>query len=269
MPGELCLGITREIIASGQEVHKELGPGLDEFDYQDSMVEELTSRSLSVVPQAALVLKHRGTRVDEFRCDLLVEDRVIVELKVLDKRFASEHISQVLCYLKRWDLRVGQLLNFGLQKFYNRRVLYDPIVASFRLKGPWQKLRGRVNSELLGEINDAIRRVTEQHGVGYRDSTYKSLLKVELGHRGVTMRTGVAPIRYKGKPIRKRRELNAFVVDGQLLLMVRALHEDTSASDVARALGYMRHLGLGGGIIALFSPKEVILRAVCPSHRPS
>jgi len=266
VPQNLHEAITREIIGSGFDVHNELGPGLDELDYQDSMLAELSSRGLNAISQAALVLKHRGVRVDEFRCDLLVENKVVVELKVLDKRFAPEHLSQTLCYLKRWNLGVGQLMNFGLQSFYNKRVLYDPVVAALRFEGPWQRLTARAGREVVETLTDAIGLIAQQHGVGYRDTTYKSLLRTELSHRGVPVQTGVAPIWYKGKPIRKTRELNAFVVDGRLLLMILALYADTSATDLARALGYMRHLRLEAGVIVLFSPKEIILRAVCPAR---
>ena len=67
MQDGLHADITHEIIGSGFAVFNELGPGLDESDYRKSMVEELNARELRVKPEAALVLTHRGKKVDEFR----------------------------------------------------------------------------------------------------------------------------------------------------------------------------------------------------------
>jgi len=101
------------VIESALEVHRELGPGLYEIVYETALAYELTQRGLSVERQVAVPLEYKGIRFDEgFRADIIVERRVLLELKSLEQ-IAKVHHKQVFTYLKLLDLRLGYLLNFG------------------------------------------------------------------------------------------------------------------------------------------------------------
>jgi len=94
-------------------IHKGLGPGLLESVYQKILVYELRKRGLRVEEEVPIAVRWDEIEMDlGFRADLIVEGKVIVELKSVEKT-ASVHRKQVLTYLKVSGLRVGLLINFG------------------------------------------------------------------------------------------------------------------------------------------------------------
>ena len=105
--------ITGEIVASAYQLHTELGPGLLESVYETVLGSMLERRGFEVERQKALAFEFDGIRFEEgFRVDLLVDRRVLVELKSVEK-LSPVHAKQVLTYLRLLDLRVGLLINFG------------------------------------------------------------------------------------------------------------------------------------------------------------
>ena len=105
--------ITGEIVDAAYGIHTRLGPGLLESVYETLLENALTQRGFTVARQVPVPFEFDGLRFDEgFRVDLLVEDRVVVELKSVE-RAAPVHSKQLLTYLRLLNLRVGLLINFG------------------------------------------------------------------------------------------------------------------------------------------------------------
>lgn len=101
------------IIEAAIAVHRELGPGLLETVYEVALAHELRERGLTVERQVPIPIKFKGITFDEgFRADLVVEDRVIVELKSAE-RVAAAHKKQIQTYIRLADRKLGYLLNFG------------------------------------------------------------------------------------------------------------------------------------------------------------
>jgi GxxExxY protein len=106
--------ITEDVIGAGIAVHRELGPGLLESTYETCLAYELVERRLNVERQKALPARYRGIHLDcGYRIDLLVDNRVIVELKVVE-RLEPIHEAQLLSYLKLSGSTVGLLMNFNV-----------------------------------------------------------------------------------------------------------------------------------------------------------
>ena len=106
--------ITETIIGAAIEVHRELGPGLLESTYEACLAFELFERGLKVERQKMLPVKYREVNLDcGYRIDLLVENLVIVELKVVE-RLEAIHEAQLLSYLKPSGVPIGLLLNFNV-----------------------------------------------------------------------------------------------------------------------------------------------------------
>lgn len=104
-------GIT---IGSSIEVHRHVRPGSFEAVYEECLVWELRQRGLRVRRQVAIPLFYKGVRFDiAYRADLIVEERVIVEVKSIE-RVLPVHESQIITYLALSGLRVGLLLNFNV-----------------------------------------------------------------------------------------------------------------------------------------------------------
>jgi GxxExxY protein len=105
--------ITQFILDAAFHVHTKLGPGLLESVYEVVLAHELKKRGLRVERQKPITICYEELTFEEgFRADLLVEDKVIVELKSVE-RLAPVHPKQVLTYLRLSGKRVGLLLNFG------------------------------------------------------------------------------------------------------------------------------------------------------------
>ena len=105
--------IAREIVDAAYQVHKNLGPGLLESVYEVILYHELTDRGLDAKRQVAIPVQYNGLKFDEgFRADLMVEDKVIVELKSIEN-LMPVHKKQLLTYLRLADKRLGLLINFG------------------------------------------------------------------------------------------------------------------------------------------------------------
>lgn len=105
--------ITQIILDAAFHVHTELGPGLLESVYEIVLAHELKKRGLRVERQKSIPIRYEELTFEEgFRADLLVEDKVIVELKSVEV-LAPVHPKQVLTYLRLSGRKVGLLLNFG------------------------------------------------------------------------------------------------------------------------------------------------------------
>ena len=105
--------ITDIVISAAIAVHRELGPGLLESAYEACLVYELMQHGLSVERQKSVPVTYRGVKIDcGYRIDLLVEDKVVVELKAVE-RLEPIHEAQLLSYLKLSGYQIGLLINFN------------------------------------------------------------------------------------------------------------------------------------------------------------
>lgn len=104
--------LTEVVIGSAIEVHRELGPGLLESAYQRALEHELALRAIPFVAQKPCAVTYKGLAIeDAYRLDLLVDEKVVVELKTVDS-FADVHEAQILTYLRFTGCHVGLLINF-------------------------------------------------------------------------------------------------------------------------------------------------------------
>lgn len=105
--------ISSKIIGAAIEVHRQLGPGLLESTYETCLAYELKKQNLHVLQQLALPVVYKDVKLNAgYRIDLLVENKVIIEIKSVDA-LADIHTAQILTYLKLKDLKLGLLINFN------------------------------------------------------------------------------------------------------------------------------------------------------------
>lgn len=120
--------LTRRILEACFEVSNELGSGFLESVYQNALMIALKEKGFDVQAQAALSVQFRGQTVGQFYADILVEDKVIIEIKAVSA-LTGEHQSQVINYLKGTGKEIGLLVNFGRPKIEYKR-LYHPGINS-------------------------------------------------------------------------------------------------------------------------------------------
>jgi GxxExxY protein len=114
-------GLTREIIGCFYHVYNQLGYGFLEKVYENALCHELRKHGLVVVQQAPIVVWYDGLKVGEYYADLLVDDKVLLELKALSC-LTDEHSAQLLNYLKATGKEIGLVLNFGPKPEVRRKI---------------------------------------------------------------------------------------------------------------------------------------------------
>ena len=116
--------ITKEIIGAGMEVLNILGPGQDEKIYERAMLIELALRGLKTENQKQFPVTYKGHPIGAFIPDLLVENLVVVDPKVVSA-FTPDHIAQMLGYLHITSMNVGLLVNFKHARLEWKRLVRD------------------------------------------------------------------------------------------------------------------------------------------------
>ena len=105
--------LSKVILDSAIEVHKELGPGLLESVYEICLCKELLNKGIPYQRQVSLPIMYKNEKLDaEFRMDIVVEDEIIIELKAVEEMLPVHH-AQLLTYLKLYNKRLGLLINFN------------------------------------------------------------------------------------------------------------------------------------------------------------
>ena len=113
-PGQDLDALAHAVIGAAIEVHRELGPGFLESTYAKALAIELTRRNIQFVQESPIHLSYKGESIGEGRIDLLAEDRLIIELKAVEK-IAPIHHAQVMSYLKITQKTLGLLINFNVE----------------------------------------------------------------------------------------------------------------------------------------------------------
>jgi GxxExxY protein len=114
--------LSYQITGAVFEVHKKLGPGFLESVYQKALIQELSGRGMNVETEKVVDLKYKDKKIGTHRLDLVIEHRVVVELKTVES-FSIHHKAQLTSYLKASGYKLGILVNFSKAKVEYRRVL--------------------------------------------------------------------------------------------------------------------------------------------------
>jgi GxxExxY protein len=115
--------LTKRIIACAYEVHSELGPGFNEGIYHNALKIALEENGLRFETGKSFYVSFQGKHVGRLRLDLIIEDKVIIEVKALTGNIPTVSELQVLSYLKASGYKVGLLINFGNKSCQVRRLM--------------------------------------------------------------------------------------------------------------------------------------------------
>lgn len=247
--------VSHRFIGHAMRVHSLVGPGLPEEVYHQEIVEALNEDGIEHLSKPRRDLIYKGIVVDTFEPDFVVENRLIPELKSLGGHFAAEHILQVFCYCKFWKLRTSLLVDFGKQSLHWRRLIYPSYSARF----PEISVPPFVTSPSLAqEILRAIAECLSEIGLGYRETTWKGLVRAAIQSVGLKVIPAVSV------SVRNRTivSLPSIIVENQCALSVSALSNGLSPTDRAVMQTHLRWLNLDWGIILHFGKKDVDLRFV-------
>jgi len=116
--------LTKQIIGCCFKVHRELGPGFTEKIYHAALKLSLKQEGLRFHTEKEFEVSYLNQRVGTFRVDLVVEDKVVVEIKSLEGKVPMVFEYQLLSYLKASGLSIGLLVNFGNKSCQVKRLVY-------------------------------------------------------------------------------------------------------------------------------------------------
>ncbi len=114
--------LSYDVVGCAQRGHGGLGPGFPEQVYHRALCHELAKARIPFVSEKAVDVSYDGIVCGEFRMDIVVDDKIVLELKALE-RLADVHLAQALSYLKATGLTLAILLNFGQKSLETKRVV--------------------------------------------------------------------------------------------------------------------------------------------------
>ena len=252
------------VIGKAMQVHRELGPGLDETFYQELLSARLRSAGIAHQSKPRENLVHRGRTADTFEADLVVGAQLVPELKVLRGKFTDDHLAQLICYLKFWRIPTGLLLDFGKESLCQRRVVFtEPPPPGFDAAQVAAAAPAFVTDHrLLASVLQSVETVARTYGLGYRDTTYRGLVAADLAAEGIgCFLQPVAPIRCGGQSLGEAR-CDCLAIEQGAAALVLALRDAISAADRAILQTYLKHLGLPWGLAVNFGKRHLETRFV-------
>jgi GxxExxY protein len=241
------------VIGKAMEVHREPGPGVDEIFYHKLLSDRLRIAGIEHIYRPREELIHRGTIADIFEADLVFPGKLVAELKCLRSTFDPEHYVQLFCYLKFWRAPTGLLFDFAKDSLLHRRLNYEfKLMDNFAFRtiladGP----EGDSTEELVA-VCEGIGNVLANHGLGYRDTTYRGLLLADFRANGLNcqMRPPAA-VSANGHSL-GQTQCDCLVVGEHLGIRVLALRRAISGTDIAILRTHLRLLRLHTGLILNF-----------------
>jgi GxxExxY protein len=251
--------LSHAIIGAAFDVHNELGPGWDEWDYHRAMLEALRTKGLTAESHLRKKLIHRNEPVDEFELDILVGNQILLELKHIRTGFAAQHYTQLINYLKCWEKDLGILINFGLERLNYQRVPYTPESGIICFDGCWDSLTANL-PELREKLHVSCQNILEAHGIGYGEESFKRILLKELCAQKLNPETPVVSPRFKNIRF-ESRPTNSILLNRKILILATAFH-DTTAANLARLRSEMKQLAIPFGILMNSGKSNLTLRGV-------
>ena len=247
--------LTHALIGHAMQTHSALGPGLNEELYHQNFVSRLLQAGIEHLSKPRRDLVYRGYVADTFEADIVIESKLITELKALRASFAAEHFTQLINYNKFWRVPIGLLLDFGKASLIKQRVIYTPQVATFP-NVIWPSFV--TNKNLAEQIINLAAKCLSDIGLGYHETTWIGLMIAAMRAEGMSFDT------YPNVNITTlgRASLRCLVIENQCVVTITALGHNVSAADRATLQTYLRWLHLPWGIAFHFGREQTDLRIV-------
>lgn len=210
---DLGAEVTKRVIGAAITVHRTLGPGLEEADYERALHLELLALGIEHYCQVPLPLVYNDVKLDcGYRVDLLIPQKVLLELKVAEKPHPV-HQAQLLTYLKLSGMPLGLLMNFNVLMLRDgilRRA--NTLPSETRTLAPLATPGGF--DELSQEVVAAALTVQLTLGRGLLRSAYEACLAYELSLRGIKTQRGMhASFHYREQLISSNKTIPLLVED--------------------------------------------------------
>jgi len=253
---DLGSDLTKVAIGAAIAVHRALGPGLDEADYERALHLELQALEVEHECQVPLPLIYKGVKLDcGYRMDVVISGRLLLELKAAEG-IHPLHEAQLLTYLRLSKIVLGLLLNFNTlvlkDGILRRAGSVAPPVRDYAAKMPSQDF-----DELSREVIAAALEVQHVLGHGLLRSAYEACLVQELKQRGIKSEVNLpANLIYRDHLITSRKEI-PMVVAGRIMVTCHCAKE-ISPLQLARDRSLLKATGVETGLSLNFHAESLV-----------
>ena len=243
------------------DVGTHLGSKFPEADFQQAVSIGLTKRGIAHSLEEQFEVYYHDARVGRYYCDLIVEDKVVVELKVADE-LNNLHRAQLLSYLRVTGMDVGLLANFGPKVKIER---YAYFYARRRPDFQWQ-VHPPQDTDLLypvlvGRLYECLHRVHYELGPGFWHNVYRKAVQAEFREQGITCwYVHEIPVYYEEQHI-STRQCRLIFVDDKILLAAFAVRQVTDDFKT-RMRRYLKYFDKELGLLANFYGERLDIRPV-------
>ncbi|MEZ4637078.1 MAG: GxxExxY protein [Caldilineaceae bacterium] len=247
------------------QVRNELKIGWPEEAYHQALLQLLLAEGIPVLSKPRRDLVHRGVEVHVFEPDLIVADKVVLELKALpfQTQFLGEQYAQIIHYLKFFDKDLGLLVNFAPDKVQIKRVLWD--ISALDLREDYRQFKTGVPEQDRNQLHRLRRHVLEigrAYGLGYPESVYRQIIALEIRHHHIPCANDLqVPIRWRDTTM-NTCETPLLLVDNRYLLHIRSMLESPTQYDFTRMQTYLSSLKLQFGLVINFGRKQLQIYGV-------
>jgi GxxExxY protein len=256
-------GLTHELIGCFFQVHNTVGVGYDEFTYHKALERRFRKKGFDHRSEERKALMHRGRKVREFKADLITFDKIILELKTLQSNFVRANYIQIISELKLWEMRLGLLVNFGLQKVEIERIPFTEKARTINENYDYiRDCLAEPDRDMLARLRDAVFYVFEKHGLGYGEMTCRKLVEAELDFRQIKFQNrSPIEVSYEGEIISVFK-MKPLLIEKRVICDIKALEEKIDFYDIAKIQSYLRALNLKIGLIVNFGKNDLEIRGI-------
>ena len=254
--------LTYEIRGALFHVGNHLWPGLPEADFQQAVSISLTKRTIQHSLEEQFHAYYRGVEVGRYYCDVFVEHKVILELKVAPT-LTGLHQAQIISYLRVTGTDVGLLVNFGGPKVEIERYTY--FYAQRRPDFSWRSQPPDdptlLYPGLVGRLYESLHRIHYELGPGFFHHVYRRAMQVELNEQHISFEfVRDIPVFYEGEHL-STQKCRLLIVEDKVIVAAFAVREMSSAFDV-RMRRYLDHFRKKLGLLANFHGERLDIRLV-------
>jgi len=237
------------------DVQNEVGLGKHEKGYQEGCELWLKENDVPFVARAPHHLRLHDKIVHTLRPDLVVADKITVELKAEPRKLQNSDFVQLFNYLKFRKDRLGLLVNMGLTRVEAERVPYAQ--PDYELDEDWQYWSDRIagrDREVGAEIRDGLLLIFDAHGTGHDEEIVQKLIRSELDTRGLNYVCAPVAKSFYRDVVVDESALDCMLIEGRIALVFTALLADNEIN-IGRGKSYMQALGVEWGVAANFGKK--------------
>jgi len=235
---------------------------LSEEGWEKALLIALKQSGVTAERQVEHELRYKGYRVGRFFVDVVVDDKLLLELKAREDVLPID-MAQVITYLKVTGLALGILVNFGGSELFFKRVpnFLDQGTSSRPLEPGARSVEQLLYPELTSQLRAALYEVHSELGPGFMHMHYRRSTQIELRRRSVPYEVKKeVTILFRGQPI-ENRETRLIIADERALLVTIAVREITTKLR-GRLRQYLNLLGLKLGVIANFHTPRLEIETV-------